>query len=105
MNPTRIMSHPDSFTRLIAEILRKRTQAGDLRYPHINGAVYFSLKDVKSRDEGMYFWANLQMKQEPNEDVSPMTTLQNELEQAWYRYVEKSFRIRVRQHSQLPSGS
>src|SRR5271157_5084979 len=55
--------HPDSFRRLIAEVLRKRTPTGDLRFPHINGAVYFSFDDVKSRDERMYFWANLQMKQ------------------------------------------
>ncbi|HWY22881.1 MAG TPA: hypothetical protein VNX26_16755 [Candidatus Acidoferrum sp.] len=92
--------HPDSFRRLIAEVLRKRTPAGDLRFPHINGAVYFSFDDVKSRDERMYFWANLQMKQAPDEDTSPIATFQAELQQGWYKYIQKFTGIEVRQHSQ-----
>ncbi len=95
--------HPDSHRRLIAEILRKRTPAGDLRYPHINGAVCFSIKDVKSRDEGMYFWANLQMKQAPTEDVQPMVDFQRDLQQAWYSYLEQKAGIRVHQHSESSS--
>jgi hypothetical protein len=96
--------HPDSFRRLIAEVLRKRTPTGDLRFPHINGAVYFSFDDVKSRDEGMYFWANLQMKQAPDEDTTPTATFQAELQQGWYRYIQKFIGVEVRQHSQ-PTGS
>ncbi len=92
-------NHPDSFRRLVAEILRKRTQSGDLRYPHVNGAVYFSLKDVKSRDEGMFFWAPLQIKQKPDEDVSPTVAFQRELQQAWYSYIERVCEVRVRQHA------
>jgi hypothetical protein len=95
--------HPDSHRRLIAEILRKRTPVGDLRYPHINGAVCFSIKDVKSRDEGMYFWANLQMKQAPTEDAQPMADFQRDLQQAWYSYLERKAGIRVRQHSESSS--
>jgi hypothetical protein len=91
--------HPDSHRRLIAEILRKRTPTGELRYSHVNGAVHFSVKDVKSRDEGMYFWANLQMKQNPDEDVQPMADFQKELQQAWYKYVEKQTGVTARQHS------
>jgi|SRR6185312_2732683 hypothetical protein len=91
--------HPDSFRRLIAELLRKRTATGDLRFPHINGTVYFSFNDVKSRDENMYFWMNLQMKQAPDEDTSPIATFQAELQQGWYHYIEKSTGIKVRQHS------
>jgi len=90
--------HPDSFRRLIAEVLRKRTPTGDLRFPHINGAVYFSFDDVKSRDERMYFWANLQMKHAPDEDTSPVATFQAELQQGWFIGIE------VRQHSR-PAGS
>src|ERR1700686_4167821 len=92
--------HPDSFRRLIAEVLRKRTPVGDLRFPHINGAVYFSFDDVKSRDERMYFWANLQMKQAPQEDTSVFATFQAELQQGWYKYIQKFIGIEVRQHSQ-----
>jgi hypothetical protein len=33
--------HPDSYRRLIADILRKRTFDGNLRYSHIHGGVYF----------------------------------------------------------------
>lgn len=96
--------HPDSHRRLIAEILRKRTPTGELRYPHINGAVHFSIKDVKSRDEGMYFWANLQMKQSPAEDVQPIADFQRDLQQAWYNYLERKAGIKVRQHTE-PSPS
>jgi hypothetical protein len=90
--------HPDSFRRLIAEILRKRTSSGALRYPHINAAVYFSFQGVKSRDEGMHFWANLQMKQAPDEDVSSIVSFQRDLQQAFYQYIEKTTGIKVRQH-------
>jgi len=92
--------HPDSFRRLIAELLRKRTSTGDLRYPHINAVVYFSLGGVKSRDEGMAFWANLQMKHSPEEDVAPVVAFQGELQQAFYGYLEKVTGIVVRQHAQ-----
>lgn len=53
---------PHSYRLLIGEVLRKRTSLRTLRYPHIHGAVCFSVGDVKTRNEGMYFWANLQMK-------------------------------------------
>lgn len=92
--------HPDSFRRLIAEVLRKRTPTGDLRFPHINGAVYFSFNDVKSRDEGMYFWANLQMKRAPDEDTSPLAKFQTGLQQGWYRYIQTRTDLEIRQHSQ-----
>jgi hypothetical protein len=91
---------PRSFRLLLGDILRKRTPQGDLRFPHINAAVNFSVKDVKARDQGMYFWANLQMSQAPDEDVSPMVNFQKELQQAWYRYIEKVCHVEVRQHSE-----
>jgi hypothetical protein len=97
--------HPDSFRRLIAEVLRKRTPTGDLRFPYINAAVCFSFNDVKSRDEGMYYWANLQMKQTPDEDTGPIATFQAELQQSWYRYIQKLIGIEVRQHSQPTESS
>jgi hypothetical protein len=97
-------NHPEDYKRLIVEILRKRTPQGDLRFPHIHAAVYFSVKDVKSRDQGMYFWANLQMRQTPDEDMTPMAEFQKELQQAWYRYIEKVCQIEVRRHSG-PVGS
>ena len=91
--------HPDSFRQLVAEVLRKRTPDGRLRFPYINGAVYFSLKNVVSRDEGMYFWANLQIQQTPEEDVSSIAAFQKDLQQAWYNYIEKTIGVQVRQHS------
>jgi hypothetical protein len=97
--------HPDSFRRLIAEILRKRTNSGALRYPHINAAVYFSFQGVMSRDEGMNFWANLQMKQAPDEDVSSIIRFQKHLQQAFYQYIEKTTGIKVRQHARTASSA
>jgi len=91
---------PDSFRRIIAEVLRKRTPTGGLRFPHINAAVYFSFDNVKGRDDGMYFWCPLQMKQTPEEDTSPIATFQAELQQGWYKYIQKFTGIEVRQHPQ-----
>lgn len=96
----------DSLRRLVAEVLKKRMDDGTLRFPHVNGAIFFSLRDVKSRDEGMYFWANLQMKQTPDEDVTSVAAFQKELQQAWYSYIEKATGAKVRQHTQsMPPGT
>jgi hypothetical protein len=92
---------PKSFRSLIAEILRKRTPEKALRFPNVHAAVYFSLKDVKSRNEGMYFWANLQMQQDPNEDVGPMAAFQERLQQGWYQYVEEGTGVAVRRHREI----
>jgi len=89
---------PRSYSLLIGEILRKRISDGSLRYSQINAAVYFSVNKVRSRNEGMYFWAPLQMKQTPNEDVTPMAEFQRELQQGWYRYIERKWQVIVRQH-------
>lgn len=91
-------NHPDSYRRLMAEILRKRTQTGELRFNHIHAGVYFSLGAVTSRDEGMYFWANLQMRRIPDEDLTPIIKFQKALQQSWYKYIEERFGIEVRQH-------
>jgi hypothetical protein len=99
-NPSnRYHSDPRSYRLIIADVLGKRDEKGGLRYPHIHGAVYFSCNDVKSVRENMYFWANLQMRQTPDEDVSDIVRFQNDLQQGWYQYIEKTTGIPVRQHS------
>ena len=95
--------HPDSYRRLIADILCKRTSDGDLRYSHIHGGVYFSTKDVKSRVEKMYFWANLQMRRSPDDNVEPLAKFQAELQHAWYQYVADKCQLVVRKFSRTPS--
>ena len=92
-------NHPESYRRLMAEILRKRTQTGELRFDHIHAGVYFSLGAVKSRDENMFFWENLQMKRTPDEDLTPIVEFQRNLQQGWYKYIEQACQITVRQHS------
>jgi hypothetical protein len=43
----------------------------------------------------MNFWAPLQLKTEPNEDVTRMMDLQKELQQAWYAFVEQKWGKKV----------
>src|SRR5260370_19054781 len=91
-------TNPEDYRLLMVEVLRKRTQSGGLRFDNIHGGVYFSLADVKSRKEQMYFWANLQMKRTPDEDVAPLAQFQQRLQQAWYKWIEKKKQIKVRPH-------
>jgi hypothetical protein len=48
----------------------------------------------------MNFWAALQLKTGSNEDLTPMTDFQKELQQAWYTFAEKKWGKTVRQFSE-----
>jgi hypothetical protein len=69
---------PRGYRDILGSLLKKHDPHGSLRYPHIQGAVYFS-KDVKSVKENMPFWTPLQMKQAPDEDVSDIIKFQRDL--------------------------
>ena len=90
--------HPESYRLLIASILRKRNQKGELRYPHINGAVYFSWKNVKGINFDGYFWTPLQAQHYADEDVSDVVAFQRRLRDGWYKYLGDTHGITVRQH-------
>lgn len=89
---------PVGFRLILGNLLSKRDPRGALRYPHIQGAVFFSWKDVKSLKEDMYFWAPLQMKQTPDEDVSDIINFQRDLQQGWYRFITEATGTEIRQH-------
>jgi hypothetical protein len=92
-------NNPDDYRRLMGEILRKRTSTGKLRFDHIHAGIYFSpVGGVKSREEGMFFWANLQMKRRRNANLTSIKTFQKALQQGWYKYIEDNLGIKVRQH-------
>lgn len=92
-------NRPQDFRLLTASVLRKRDKDKERRFPHIHGLVYFSFDSVKTERENMNFWAPLQLKTEPNEDVTPMRDFQKDLEQAWYAFVGKKWGKKVRQFS------
>jgi hypothetical protein len=89
---------PKDYARLIATVVRKRTPEGVLRYPHIQGVVYFSFVSVKARDEGMSFWLPIQVKNKMEDDASDIEQFQLELREGWYAFVGKKFGKPVRQH-------
>jgi len=93
-------NRPKDFRLLTASVLRKRDKDKERRFPHIHGLVYFSYNSVKTEQEGMNFWAALHLKPVANEDLAPMTSFQEELQQAWYSFVEKKWGKTVRQFSQ-----
>ena len=89
---------PEGFRLILGNLLRKRDSSGALRFPHIQGSVYFSWMDVRSVNEDMYFWTPLQMKQTPEEDVSDIITFQRELQQGWYQFITETTGTQIRQH-------
>jgi hypothetical protein len=93
-------NRPKDFRLLMASVLRKRDKEKERRFPHIHGVVYFSYDTIKTEQESMNFWAALELKTGANEDLTPMTDFQNELQQAWYAFVEKKWGKRVRQFSE-----
>lgn len=92
-------NNPKDFRLVTGLVLRKRDKDKERRFPHIHGLVYFSYDTIKSAKENMNFWAALQLKTGPNEDVTPMRDFQKQLEQAWYAFVEKKWGKKVRQFS------
>lgn len=89
-------SRPKDFRLLAGSVLRKRDKDKELRFPHINGLIYFSYETIKTEKEKMNFWAPMQIKH-GEEDVTPMSDFQKELEQGFYAYVEKKYGKTVRQ--------
>jgi hypothetical protein len=59
---------------------------------------------VKSREEKMYFWANLQMKRSLDDNVTPLAEFQNKLQHAWYQYVADNCQTVVRKFSKVSSS-
>jgi len=92
-------NEPEDFRRIVADILRKKGSNGELRFPHIQGAVYFSAGEVKSAKENMYFWTPMQMKRTPDEDVTDIVNFQRNLRQCWYEYITQTTGIQIRQHN------
>jgi hypothetical protein len=91
-------NNPKDYAQLVATVMRKRTQAGALRFPHIQGIVYFSFVSVKAQDEGMSFWLPIQVKNKMEDDASDIEQFQLELREGWYAYIGKRFGAPVRQH-------
>jgi hypothetical protein len=91
-------NRPNDFRKLIESVLRKRDACRELRFPNIQGVVYFSFESVKSEHEQMSFWAPMQVREKPSEDVSPLQSFQRELRDAWYSFVEAHYGKKVRQH-------
>jgi hypothetical protein len=89
---------PHDFRLLIAKILRKKTSDGQLRFAEIDGVVFFSFETVKSEKQGMSFWAPMQIQRKPEDDLASMKMFQKDLQQGWYRHVEKITGRPVRQH-------
>ena len=73
---------PRGYRDILGSLLKKHDPHGALRYPHLQGAVFFS-KDVTSVKEDMYFWSPLQMKRTPDEDVSDIKKFQRDLQQGF----------------------
>jgi hypothetical protein len=92
-------NRPKDFSLLLGSVLRKRKPNKERKFTHIHGLVYFSFETVKTEKERMSFWAPVQLKTEPGEDVTAIRDFQKELEQAWYAFVEKNSGRIVRQHS------
>ena len=96
-------THPDSFRRVIATLVRKRKQDGTLRYPNINGMTFFSYESVKSHREQMSFWANAQFPHSPDDDYSGMVWMQAQLQKAWYAYISIRDGRPVRNNRDVPN--
>jgi hypothetical protein len=87
----------NSYKRLIVETLRKRDRDGNLRFPHVHGAVYFSLGDVKLPDKNMFFWANMGMTRKDDDGTVVMRFLE-EFQDGFYRFLSEECGIPVRRH-------
>jgi hypothetical protein len=87
-NPLHAVS-PQHFARLAGEVIQK-PQAGERRFPHLNGMVYFSFRTVETFDEQtqkyMSFWLPAQVRDDSVEEIK---RFQDDLKRGWYRYIEK----------------
>ena len=90
-------NRPKDFRLLTANLLRKR-RAKERRFADIDGLVYFSYDSVKTERENMNFWLALQLQTETKGGTA-MKDFQDELQQAFYAFVEKKWGKKVRQFS------
>ncbi len=97
-------SRPEDYKLLLAKILRKRTEGLEIRFPHIQGVVYFSFDTVKTPSEGMNFWAAIQLQHHPSEDLRDVAQFQEDLQQGWYQDLQKRTGTVVRQFTRDSSG-
>jgi hypothetical protein len=89
-------SDPESYERLLVEILRKKDNTGNLRYPHIHGGVYFSTNNVRTPDKDMYFWYQVRMKRDGASQG--LEAFLDDLQQGWYKFIEETYGIKAVQH-------
>jgi hypothetical protein len=98
-------ARPASYKRLqdvkvlVASILRKHNQEKRLKFPHIQGMIYFSFDTVKSQLEKMSFWAWTSFPHSPIENVRVLEEFQDELKRAWFAFVERTTGRKVRHFS------
>lgn len=80
---------PQHFARLAGELIQK-PKAGERRFPHLQGMVYFSFRTVETFDEQtqkyMPFWLPCQVR---GDSVDEMKRFQDDLKTGWYQYIEK----------------
>lgn len=87
---------PPDFRLLLAKVLLKKTSDRKLRFPYVEGVVYFSYGNVRAEPLGMSFWAPLQNPVTEGDDGKCMGYFQIELRKGWYAYIEKMTGVLVR---------
>jgi hypothetical protein len=80
---------PQHFALLAGKVIQK-PQAGERRFPHIQGLIYFSLDTIETFDEQtqkyMPFWLPAQVRGDSVEDIRHF---QDDLKKGWYQWIEK----------------
>jgi hypothetical protein len=91
-------NRPKDFRTLLESVLLKRKPDKQRAFPHINGVIYFSFETVKTETDGrsMNFWDAVRLAV-GSEDTAPLKQFQDELQQAWYAYIQKTTGRTVRQ--------
>ena len=80
-----LLTAPDIFMTLVARVLQKRTEAGERKFPHIRGVVYFSYRVAAAVEQNL-FW--VQGTVEPAAD-SAMQVFQSKLRAEWVAYFSR----------------
>ena len=89
-------NNPKAYRELLGALTLKRTATGERRFPNIDGGVYFSDK-LPSREAGMPFWAPFHIE-EPGDNNAELSAFMLELRTHWYKYIENTTGVIVRQH-------
>lgn len=80
-------TEPTNFMISVGRILQKKDEFGEQRFPHIQGAVYFSYR-VLAAGESTLFWRQGTMK--PSADTD-LIALQNRLRRKWFAFHAKLY--------------